>query len=157
MSSVADYALPNPIHENRSGLIGKPVDRYEGPLKVTGTAAYAYEVVPPSPPAYGVMTPAAIARGRVVAVETAEAEASPGVHLVWSHLNAPRQAPRGTKVHPRSTGVSKPVFDSDRVTYFGQSVAFVLADTLENATAAAALVKVSYEAEPIEVVLAQNV
>lgn len=157
MSSVADYTLPNPIHENRSGLIGKPVDRYEGPLKVTGTAAYAYEVVPPSLPAYGVMTPAAIARGRVVAVETAEAEASPGVHLVWSHLNAPRQAPRGTKVHPRSTGVSKPVFDSDRVTYFGQPVAFVLADTLENATAAAALVKVSYEAEPIEVELARNV
>lgn len=156
MSSVADYSLPNPISENRSGLIGKPVDRYEGPLKVTGTAPYAYEIRPPSPPAYGVMVPAAIARGRIAAVETAAAEASPGVHLVWSHLNAPRQAPRGTKVHPRSTGVSKPAFDSDQVSYFGQPVAFVLADTLENATAAARLVEVSYAADAPEVVLAEH-
>ena len=45
---------PNPVKENRAGIIGKAVDRYEGPLKVTGTAPYAYEVEPPSPPAYGV-------------------------------------------------------------------------------------------------------
>jgi xanthine dehydrogenase YagR molybdenum-binding subunit len=156
MSSVADYSLPNPISENRSGLIGKAVDRYEGPLKVTGTAAYAYEVQPPSPPAYGVMVPAAIAKGRIAAVDTAEAEAAPGVHLVWSHLNAPRQAPRGTKVHPRSTGVSKPAFDSDQVAYFGQPVAFVLADTLENATAAARLVAISYVEDAPEVVLGER-
>ena len=142
MSSVEDYKLPNPVSENRSGIIGKAVDRYEGPLKVTGTAPYAYEVIPPSPPAYGVMIPSAIARGRIVAVDASAAEASPGVLLVWSHLNAPAQAPRGTKVHPRSTATSRPVFDGDRVSYFGEPVAFVLADTLENAQAAARLVKI---------------
>ncbi|HEX2558440.1 xanthine dehydrogenase family protein molybdopterin-binding subunit, partial [Phenylobacterium sp.] len=152
MSSVADYSIPNPISENRSGLIGKAVDRYEGPLKVTGTAPYAYEVVPPSPPAYGVMVPAAIAKGRVASVDTAEASASPGVFAVWSHLNAPEQAERGAKVHPRSTAAAKPVFDTDRVAYFGQPVAFVLADTLENATAAADLVKITYVEDAPEVV-----
>ena len=44
MSSVHDWTPNNPVKENRSGLIGKPVDRYEGPLKVTGTAPYAYEI-----------------------------------------------------------------------------------------------------------------
>ena len=41
MSSVKDWEAPNPVTTNRSGLIGKGVDRYEGPLKVTGTAPYA--------------------------------------------------------------------------------------------------------------------
>ena len=52
MSSVSDWeATSNPVKENRAGIIGKAVDRYEGPLKATGTAPYAYEVEAPSPPA----------------------------------------------------------------------------------------------------------
>ncbi|HSV01757.1 MAG TPA: xanthine dehydrogenase family protein molybdopterin-binding subunit [Phenylobacterium sp.] len=151
MSSVADYAHPNPVTENRSGLIGKAVDRYEGPLKVTGSAPYAYEVTPPSPPAYGIMVPAAIARGRIVGVDATAAQASPGVLAVWTHLNVPEQAPRGTRVHPRSTAPSRPVLEDDRVRFFGQPVAFVLADTLENAQAAALLVKLAYDAETPDV------
>ncbi len=151
MSSVADYALPNPVTDNRSGLIGKGVDRYEGPLKVTGSAPYAYEVTPPSPPAYGVMVPATIACGRIIAVDAKAAEASPGVAAVWTHLNAPEQAPRGTRVHPRSTAPSRPVLEDDRVRFFGQPVAFVLADTLENAQAAAHLVQLTYEEQTPDV------
>lgn len=146
MSSVADWAQPNPVKDNRSGIIGKAVDRYEGPLKVTGTAPYAYEVEPPSPPVFGVLVPAAIAKGRIAAVDTAEAEAAPGVLLVWTHLNVPDQAER-----PATTDFwnpsPQPALESDRVTYFGQPVAIVVADTLENATAAAALVKPRYESE----------
>ncbi len=151
MSSVADWDLPNPVKENRAGLIGKGVDRYEGPLKVTGTAPYAYEVEPPSPPAYGVMVPAAIARGRIVKVDIAEAEAAPGVHLVWTHRNVPEQGVKGTRVHPRSTATARPVLENDHVAFFGQPVAFVAADTLENAQAAAALVRLTYEAEEASV------
>src|SRR5581483_3764431 len=86
MSSVAEWAKPNPVTENRSGLIGKAVDRYEGPLKVTGTAPYAYEVEPPAPAAYGVLVLSTIARGRIVRIDDAAARAAPGVALVWSHL-----------------------------------------------------------------------
>ena len=68
MSSFADYALPNPINRNRSGLIGRSVDRYEGPLKVSGTAPYAFEVKTPSPPAYGVFVTAEIGCGEITAV-----------------------------------------------------------------------------------------
>lgn len=151
MSSVADYAKPNPVHANRQGLIGKGVDRYEGRLKVTGTAPYAYEVEPPAPPAYGVMVGAAIPRGRVSAVDAAEAEAAPGVMLVWTHRNAPEQAERGARSNPRSQAGADPVLASDRVRYFGQPVALVVADSLENARAAAALVRLEYEAEAAEV------
>jgi len=148
MSSVRDWEASNPVRENRAGIIGKGVDRYEGPLKVTGTAPYAYEVTPPAPAAYGVMIGAAIARGRITGADVAEAGAAPGVKLVWTHLNAPAQAPKGTRVHPRSTGVSRPALESDRVAHFGQIVGFVVADTLENATAAAHLVRLTYAEEP---------
>ena len=146
MSSVHDWDGPNPVKDNRSGLIGKGVDRYEGPLKVTGTAPYAYEVEPPSPPAYGVMVGAAIAVGRISGVDIAEAEASPGVLAVWTHRNVPEQAPRGTRKHPRSTAGSRPALEDDRVAHFGQPVALVVADTLENAVAGSKLVRLSYEA-----------
>jgi len=151
MTSVHDWAAPNPVSTNRSGLIGKGVDRYEGPLKVTGTAPYAYEVQPPSPPAYGVMIGAEIAVGRITGADIAAAQASPGVLAVWTHLNVPAQPPRGTKVHPRSTAGSNPALENDKVAYFGQPVAFVVADTLENAVAASHLVKLSYAAETPDV------
>src|SRR5471032_2847484 len=150
MSSVEDWAKPNPVTENRSGLIGKGVDRYEGPLKVTGTAPYAYEVEPPSPPAYGVMVSATIARGRIAAIDTAAAEASPGVLLVWTHRNAPAQGPRPAR-YDFFTPSPRPALESDRVHFFGQQVAVVVADTLENAQAAAARVAFTYEEDALAV------
>lgn len=147
MSSVKDWAAPNPITENRGGLIGKGVDRYEGRLKVTGSAPYAYEVEAPSRPAIGYMATASIAKGRITRIDTSAAEASPGVLLVWSHLNAPAQAPRGTRANPRSQRPSNPALASDRIENFGQTVAFVVADTFENARAAANLIEIEYAAE----------
>lgn len=152
MSSVDDWAGTNPVKENRSGLIGKPVDRYEGPLKVSGTAPYAYEVEPPSPPAYGVLVTSTIARGRILNVDLSRAEAAPGVLLAWSHANVPRQ---GEVVGDFSFFAprSSPALASDRVPYFGKPIAFVVADTLENARAAADMVKVTYESEEATVLL----
>src|SRR3569833_511536 len=141
MSSVADWeAATNPVKENRAGIIGKAVDRYEGPLKVTGTAPYAYEVEPPSPPAYGVMLSSPIARGRLAAIDTAAAEAARGVQLVWTYRNAPAQGPRPAR-YDFFTPSPRPALESDRVYFFGQQVALVVAGTLENAQAAAALVR----------------
>ncbi len=150
MSSVEDWAGSNPVKENRAGLIGKTVDRYEGPLKVSGTAPYAYEVTPPAPPAYGVLIPAAVARGRIVGMDIAAAKASPGVRLVWGHLDLPAQGERPENPSFFVPSAS-PVLESDQVWFFNQPVAVVVADTLENAVAGAALVKISYEAGPADV------
>ena len=145
MSSVTDWeATPNPVKENRAGNIGKAVDRYEGPLKVTGSAPYAYEVEPPSPPAYGVLVSAPIAKGRITGVDTAAAEASPGVQLVWTYKNVPAQGPRPAR-YDFFTPSPRPALESDEVYFFGQQVAIVVADTLENAQAGAALVKLTFE------------
>ena len=140
-------AVPsNPISLNRAGGIGRPVDRYEGPLKVTGSAPYAYEVETPSPPAYGVLVGSKIGCGRITGVDDAAARAAPGVRLVWHPLNPPAgQAERGARTYAHSSASANPVFASPAVRFFGQPVALVVADSLETATAAAHLIKITYE------------
>src|ERR1019366_6837900 len=123
-TTLADYAAPNPISRNRSGIIGRAVDRYEGPLKVSGTAPYAYEVETPSPPAYGVVIGATIGRGRVSAVDDAAGGAPPGVKLVWHAFSRPPgQAATGARSYVGGTVAIKPVFAEPDILFFDQPVA----------------------------------
>ena len=130
------------------GTVGTPLDRVDGPRKVTGTATYAYEYAVEGV-AYAVPVQATIAKGRVASVDAAAALALAGVLAVLSHQNAPR-------LHPLSPGRFDPeveVFQSDAVAYRGQFVAAVVAETLEVAREAASLVGVAYEEEPHDVTL----
>ena len=54
-----------------AGPIGRPLDRVDGRLKVTGRATYAYEYAAQGAAAYGFIVPAAIGKGRVLAVDVA--------------------------------------------------------------------------------------
>src|SRR6478752_8322630 len=128
--------------------IGLPLDRVDGHLKVTGRATYAFEYATQGGAAYGVIVPAAVAKGRVVAVDVRDAERAPGVLLVLTKDNAPPQSPWGPVDLPDRFARAEPALDSDEVRYFGFPVAFVVAETFEQATAAAALVRVRYESLP---------
>ena len=83
------------ISENRAGLIGKAVDRVDGWSKVTGAARYSADIDEVGKPLIGVMATAAIGHGIITAIDTAAAEAAPGVRLVLTHKNAPPQSPFG--------------------------------------------------------------
>ncbi len=127
--------------------IGLPLDRVDGQLKVTGRATYAFEYAAQGDAGYGVIVPAAIAKGRVVAVDVRDAESAPGVLLVLTKDNAPPQTPWGPVDLPDRFARAEPALDTDEVRYFGFPVAFVVAETFEQATAAAALVRVRYAAQ----------
>ncbi len=131
----------NALDTGASNLIGKPLDRVDGPLKVTGGAHYAYEMAQAPAVAYGYIVQAAIAKGRISSIDTHVAEQAPGVHLVLTYLNAPKQ---GSGTHTEA----HPVLTSADVSYHGQPVAFVVAETFEQARAAAYLVRVDYERAP---------
>lgn len=140
-------AQANPIDQNLSGLIGKPIDRTDGRLKVTGQAPYAYEVQEGAKPAYGYLLEASIAKGRVASIDTNMAERAPGVILVMTHRNAPKQAPFGPMDAPDRFARSKPQLSDNLIQYYGEPVAFVVAESFEQARAAARMISVAYAVE----------
>src|SRR3979411_439690 len=107
-------------------------------LKVTGGARYAYEMQQGDGTLYGFVVEASIGKGKIKSIDTRAAEKAPGVALVLTHHNAPEQ---GTG-HPRQR---LPVLTGPEVTGYGQPVAFVVAETFEQARAAAYLVDVKYD------------
>jgi xanthine dehydrogenase YagR molybdenum-binding subunit len=128
--------------------IGRPLDRVDGRLKVIGKATYAYEYAAQGAAAYGVIVSAAIGKGRVLGVDVPDAERAPGVLLVVTNDNVPSQTPWGPVDLPDRFARAEPALNTDVVRYFGFPVAFVVADTFEQATAAAALVRVHYAPQP---------
>ncbi|MFB6634881.1 xanthine dehydrogenase family protein molybdopterin-binding subunit [Streptomyces sp. NPDC056362] len=106
--------------------------------KVTGAARYAAEHTPPGC-VHAVPVPATIARGRTTAVHADEILRRPGVHAVLSHTNAPRL---GEAEDPTLT-----LLQNDHVPHRGWYVALVVADTLENARAAADDLRIEYAIE----------
>ena len=86
------------------GLVGRPLDRVDGPLKVTGRAPYAYETHELKNPAYGFIVEARIAKGRITKLDTDAAKRVPGVLLVMTHENVPAQKEKREQVWPQLQG-----------------------------------------------------
>jgi xanthine dehydrogenase YagR molybdenum-binding subunit len=145
----------NPLDENRHGMIGRPIDRVDGRLKVTGSAPYAYEVKEGGPAAYGFIVESSAARGRIEVVDTRDAERAPGVLMVMTHRNAPPQAPFSMEGDERFAR-PRPYLDNASVDYYGEPVALVVAETFEQARAASRLVRVAYDAQVGEYELGPN-
>ena len=131
-----------------SGGVGAPLDRVDGYLKVTGGARYAAEH-PIEGLAHAVLVQSTIARGRIARLDTAAAEAAPGVLAVISHLNAPKLPPMKSFLTGEGVAMqTAPVLQDDVIHHAGQHLAVVVAETLEQAQYAAQLVRIAYEQLP---------
>ena len=128
-------AGPNPI--DRMKVVGRAHDRIDGPLKVSGQAAYAFERRAPANPAYGWIVGAAVAKGTIRWIDTDEARAAPGVLAVVTARDAGPLG-KGDRNTVRLLG-------GPRIDHYHQAIAVVVAETLEQARAAAALVRVDYD------------
>jgi len=82
----------DPLIQHKHGLIGAPVSRLDGQLKVTGAARFAAEFSVDGM-VYAALAYSTIPRGRINTLDTCAAEASPGVVLVMTHKNAPKLKP----------------------------------------------------------------
>ncbi|CAN5178970.1 xanthine dehydrogenase family protein molybdopterin-binding subunit [soil metagenome] len=128
-------------------IIGKPINRVDAVLKVTGAAKYAAEFNQPNM-AYAFPVRSTIARGTINAVDSSAAEKSAGVIKVITHDNAPQLKAIDPKARTGGMlGEQILPLQDKAVFYFGQYVALVVAETYEQARAAAALVKVTYAKE----------
>jgi xanthine dehydrogenase YagR molybdenum-binding subunit len=128
-------------------LIGQPIDRIDGPLKVTGRAPYAYEHQVPNA-AYGVMVTSSIAKGRIASIDTRAAGQQHGVLLVMTHLNSPKLPQLQNQKKSPPSGRVVQVLQDDVVRYANQPIALALAETIEAAMEASKLVDVRYATEP---------
>jgi xanthine dehydrogenase YagR molybdenum-binding subunit len=139
---------PDPLIARKQGLIGAPISRLDGPLKVRGGARFAAEF-PMEGLVYAALAYSTIPKGRIATFDASAAQAAPGVVLVMNHQNAPRMKPMPLFMSKDKAagGDDLPVMQDDRIHWNGQPIALVLAETQEQADHAASLLHVSYEAE----------
>ncbi|MEV4619845.1 xanthine dehydrogenase family protein molybdopterin-binding subunit [Asanoa sp. NPDC049573] len=131
-----------------SPVVGKPVNRVDGPDKVTGSGRYCGEVVLPGL-AYGLIVGSSIANGRVVSIDTTAAEAAGGVLGIMTHQNTPKVANQ-PHLLPSLAGQPAPgesffPMQDEVVHYWGQPVALVVAESQEQAAHAARLLDITYD------------
>src|SRR5262245_53064491 len=137
MATLEGLSTPSPI--------GRGTPRVDGPLKVSGKAQYCSDFHFPGQ-LYAVPVEATIASGRVVRIDTAAAEKMPGVQAIFHRTNI-GSIFRST-LGPGFEGIvdeRRPPFEDDVVRYWGQYIALAVADTFENAKAAADAVRATYE------------
>lgn len=128
-------ATTNPIDELK--VVGQPRDRIDGPLKVTGGARYAYEqhdVV--ANQAYGYVLGSGIAKGRIALLDAEPARKASGVLAVVT-------AGEAGKLGKGKRNTARLLAGPD-IEHYHQAVAVVVAETFEQARAAASLIRVEY-------------
>ncbi|MFP3546634.1 aldehyde oxidoreductase molybdenum-binding subunit PaoC [Rhizobium sp. SIMBA_035] len=128
-------ATTNPIDQLK--VVGQPIHRIDGQLKTAGKAMYAYEWHDPKMPyAYGYPVGSTIAKGRIKAINVDAAKRAPGVVAVVTTLDVGKRE--------RGKFNTANLFGGDEIQHYHQAIAVVVAETFEQARAAANLVKVDY-------------
>lgn len=128
-------AETNPIDQLK--VIGRATDRVDGPMKTTGTAPYAYERHDVAAnQACGYILGSGVSKGHIDAIDVARAKAAPGVLAVLTALEH-------SELEKSQSNVAR-LFGGNEVQHYHQAIALVVAETFEQARAAASLMNVSY-------------
>lgn len=131
-------ATINPIDQLK--VVGRPVQRIDGELKTSGRAGYAYERSDSDMNyAYGYPLGSTIAKGHIISIDTSAASTAQGVLSVVTTLDEP-DLQKGKLNTAR-------LFGGSEIQHYHQAIAVVVAETFEQARAAASLIKVEYAAE----------
>ncbi|MBX9773810.1 MAG: xanthine dehydrogenase family protein molybdopterin-binding subunit [Xanthobacteraceae bacterium] len=134
--------------------IGQPVRRVEDQRFITGRGNYVDDIALPRQ-CYGVVVMSPHAHARIVRIDISKAAASPGVLVILTGKDAAADGigllmvPMPEDVGgPKGHRARRPLLAVDKVRAVGDRVAFVVAETLEQAQDAAELVDVHYETLP---------
>ena len=129
----------NVLDSMKQGILGKPISRVEGLAKVTGMATYAAEYKIDGC-LEGVLIQAPFAKGEVTSIDTDALLAMPGVVAV---IEDPRQTARAAQGTANEAPVQKP----KSVSYLGQPIALIVAESFEDARNAASQAKIDFNAD----------
>ncbi|MDB6169849.1 MAG: aromatic aldehyde oxidoreductase molybdenum-binding subunit [Verrucomicrobia bacterium] len=140
---MSDVATPHPAPK----LVGASISRVDARRKVTGQADYTADYHF-ARQAWAVAVKSTIAKGRIIALDTAAAEKSPGVVAVYTWKNRPKIYPPLKETSGFMVAEKLAPLGDETIHYYGQDIAFVVAETYEQAREAAGLVRPTYAAEP---------
>jgi xanthine dehydrogenase YagR molybdenum-binding subunit len=138
-----------------TSAIGQEVERKDGFKKVTGTATYTSDFRLPRM-AYAVLAGSTVPSGKILSLDLAAAQASPGVLAIVTHENAPRLKPPGSMATGGEFAEKFFPLQDPEIFFWGQYIAIVVADTLARAEEAASRVGARYETAPFEVDMERN-
>jgi len=119
-------------------VIGQPLARIDGRLKVTGGAKFTAEFPIPGL-VHAFVVQSTISCGRITAIDSADAERTAGVLAVLTPNNAPKLPSPQQRLS---------LLQDDKIHYNAQPVAVVVAASLEQAQYAASLIRIQYQSEP---------
>ncbi len=122
--------------------VGRPLPHPTSIDKVTGRALYTDDYHFPGM-LYARTKRAGVPHAKILSIDTAAAEALPGVHAVLTYHDVP-----GRKNHGL-VDIDWPVLCYDKVRYTGDAVAIVAADSADIAARALDLIKIEYEPLPV--------
>ncbi|MGI4885250.1 MAG: xanthine dehydrogenase family protein molybdopterin-binding subunit [Janthinobacterium lividum] len=146
MDTEPNFFETNPT----AGVVGQPLSRVDGYAKVTGQAKYSAEYNNLPGTVHAVLKTSDVAKGRITGFDTSAAQKQPGVLAILTHQNIPKLAKTPNDAEGKKA-IGAPMgflpLTGDQIYYAGQPVAVVVADTLEHAQYAAALLKVQVTAE----------
>jgi xanthine dehydrogenase YagR molybdenum-binding subunit len=150
MQTIAHYmpdAKRDPLLD-QNGYLGRDLERVDAEAKVKGAARFTAEFHPENL-AHAVLVHSTIAKGKVSRLNTSRAEGAPGVVQVITHRNMPKlKAPPLVDLGDLKKGMAAsdlPILQDASVHWDGQPIAIVVAETLEQAEQAAAMVEAEYE------------
>jgi xanthine dehydrogenase YagR molybdenum-binding subunit len=148
MDSEPNFFETNP----KATVVGQPLSRVDGRAKVTGQAKYSAEYNQLPGLAHAVFKTSDVAKGRITGYDTSAAQRVPGVLAILTHQNLPKLAqtpdtPAGKKAIGMGVQMGFLPLTSDQIYYAAQPVALIVADTLEHAQHAAALLRVQVAPE----------
>ena len=137
--------------------VGLPMARREDPRFLTGAGCFTDDIAPAGM-AHGLVLRSPHPHARIAGIDTAAAKAAPGVLAVFAaadiadevtgpiaSLSAQPPFDVGRRNGGPAADAPQPVLAVDRVRYLGEPVAFVVAETHEQARDAAELIAVDYE------------
>ena len=131
--------------------VGQPLDRKDGRAKVTGSAHYTADKTAPGL-VHAALAGSKIAKGRLLEVDTRDAEAAPGVLAVLTHQTMPKMGEPAVLLgqsggKPGAAGQQFLPMQDNVIHYSGQPIALIVAETWEQARYAASLIKARYHTE----------
>jgi xanthine dehydrogenase YagR molybdenum-binding subunit len=130
-------------------LVGQGIDRVDGIAKITGAATYSGDVNLPRQ-AHAVLVLSSVPKGHITSIDSRAARRLPGVLHVMTFENAPRLPQGGRAAVNPPAGRVLSLLQDNEVHYNREPVGVVVAETLEQATAAATTIHPRYEESPAQ-------